>query len=175
MKKVLLFLPLIFLLAGCKNKDKDVLFQQPFRGLEFTIPAGINPFEAQYFNIDSVPTNALALFSSFGIEASEIQSIVPATARINSLFGNVDYDFILELSVNICPAGDKTPNCGFEAFWRDPVPEAIGSFVDMAANNTDLQELLKQDMVNVQVKLARLRGTSPQFVESILEMDFDVR
>jgi hypothetical protein len=159
---------------GCKKPGDDARFFIPFRGLDFTIPAGVNPLEAQYFNINDVPTNTLTFLDGNGMDLDEVTSILPVNASITSIFGDANYDFAFEISINICEAGVTDPNCGREAFWRQPVPENIGTFVELNANTSDIQDLLKEEKINIQIKIGQLRGTTTQFVESRLEMDFAV-
>jgi hypothetical protein len=169
---VLLF---FLLFSACSKEDQRVLFEIPFRNLDFTIPAGINPFEAQYFTLSNVQTNAKDLISGFGYSEEQVTSIVPVSARIFAPFDNVDFDFVFEVSVRICDAGDTSPNCGSEIFWRQPVPENIGNFIDLIPNELDVMERLMKENVSIQIKLAQLRDTSPQFINARLEMDFEVR
>ncbi|MCB0675237.1 MAG: hypothetical protein KDC30_00970 [Saprospiraceae bacterium] len=174
MKQILLLVAVLATLS-CNKLDKGVLFSWPIPQLEFTIPAGLNIAQAYYFNLENVPTNALGLLSTYSVDSSQVQSITPATARITSIFGNVSYDFLFEVSIMLCEPGDSSPNCGYEIFYRVPIPEGTGAFLDLIPNQNDIKDLLLQETVNIQVKLAQLRAPSPQFVESRMELTFNVK
>lgn len=158
-------------LLSCQ-KEPQVLFQVPVRGLEFTIPAGANPFEAQYFNFDSIPAADLISAASGAYDPNAVPTIRPFQAQVEAFFGNVDYDFIQEISVNLCPVGVKSPNCGREIFWRSPVPFNSGSILDLIPNENDVKEELLAGWVNIQFKIVRFRDSPNTFVESILSIDF---
>ncbi|MCB0641752.1 MAG: hypothetical protein KDC44_08945 [Phaeodactylibacter sp.] len=173
MKLQWLILAAILPFLSC-GKEEDFLFNLPFPVLNFTIPAGVNTLESHYFNIDSVPTNLINVALAQNFDPGAISAVRPREARLQSLFGNVDFDFVFEMTIQLCEVGDKTPNCGREIFWRQPVPENIGSFIDLIPNENDVKEMLEKDMVNIQVKLAQLRFTSPTFIEAQLSLDFSV-
>ena len=168
-----LLLLLILPFLSCE-KEKNLLFNLPFPNLNFTIPAGVNALEAQYFNIDSVPTNLINVAMAQNFDPNQITAVRPASARLQSLFGNVDFDFVFEMTIQLCEVGDKSPNCGREIFWRQPVPQNVGDFVDLIPNENNVLEMLEKDMVNIQIKLAQLRATSPTFIEAQLNLDFSV-
>ncbi len=158
-------------LVSCE-KEPELFFQVPVRGLEFTIPAGANPFEAQYFNFDSIPIANLVYGASGSVDPAAVPSIRPLRAGVEAFFGNVDYDFIQEISVTLCPVGVKTPNCGREIFWRSPVPFNNGPILDLIPNENDVKDEVLEDYVNIQFKIVRLRESPNTFVESILSIDF---
>jgi hypothetical protein len=167
---------ILLAMAGlsCNRDNNSFLFEIPFPNLDFTIPAGLNPLDTWYFNIDNVPTNALALFSANGIDTASVRSLVPNTARMLSLFNNVDYDFVYEIAVHLCEQGDQTPRCGKEIFYRFPLPNNPGPFVDLVPNPVEVGSLILKDKVNVQVVL-RFISPPPQFVETRLDLGFVVK
>ena len=169
---------LLVIMAGlalsCNKDDKDILFLIPFQNLDFTIQAGLNPLDTWYFNIDHVPTNALSLFAANNIDTASIRSLVPNTARLTSVFGDANYEFVYEIAVYLCKEGNEEAKCGKEIFYRYPLPNKPGGFVDLIPNPVEVKDLILDDKVNVQVML-RLISPPPQFVESRLEIDFAVK
>ena len=128
-----------------------------------------------YFNLENIPTNHEGLFSSNNVNANSDVRIVPLECSLNGLIGNTDYDFIEQMSVRICDAGDVSENCGTEIFWRQPVPLNVGNILDLIPSDIDVKKFLTKDQVNIQVKLELLRQNPPQFVETRLLLDFAVR
>ena len=159
---------------SCNKNDEDILFIIPFPNLDFDIQAGLNPLDTWYFNLDHVPTNALNLFASHNIDTASIQSLVPHTARLTSVFGDADYEFVYEIAVYLCEEGNQQAKCGKEIFYRFPLPNKPGTFVDLIPNPLEVKDLILQDKVNVQVML-RFDSPPPQFVESRLELEFAVK
>lgn len=175
MQKILFTLLAICLLSACKKNDPDFLFTIPLQDNDFAIPPTASSFQVHYFNIDNVPTNGAELFSTNNISTSDANAILPQTGRMTVLVGNADYDFIEQMSVRICDAGDFSENCGIEIFWRQPVPIGVGSILDLVPSDQDIKQYLLQDKVNIQVKLEQLRNNPPEFVETRLSLDFSVR
>lgn len=174
--RVLAFLGLIgILLPSCGDNEPQLLFQIPFRNVDFEIPPTLSVIQVHYFNIDNVPTDGMALFDANNVAESEATAIFPSRARMQTIFTAEEYDFIEQMSVRICEAGDLSENCGKEIFWRQPVPQNAADFVDLIPSELDVKEFLLLDEVNIQVKLERLRRNPPQFIETRLEMDFDVK
>jgi hypothetical protein len=167
----------LFLVAmslGCRKDNDIILFEIPFPNLDFTIQAGLNPLDTWYFNMDNVPTNALNLFDANGVDTSAYSSLIPNTARLVSVFNDVEYDFVYEIAVYLCEAGNQSPKCGKEIFYRFPMPNNPGSIVDIIPNPLEVGDLLLSERVNVQVML-RFISPPPQFVESRLNIDFVVK
>lgn len=169
------FLLLVILMSACNKDDENTLFTIPIQDIDFAIPPTANPFQVHYFNFDNTPTNTTGIFAANNYTASEGTKIFPQAATMNVLVGNVNYDFIEQMSIRICEAGDLTENCGREIFWRQPVPEGTGNVLDLGASNVDIKEYLLNEKVNIQVKLERLRRNPPQFVETRLQVRFAVQ
>jgi hypothetical protein len=175
MKNIILLLFGLLLVTSC-NKDRDeIIFPFPIQDIDFSIPPTANTFQVHYFNLEDVVTNHEGLFSSNNIDENSDVRIVPLEASLNVLVGNIDYDFIEQMSIRICDAGDVSENCGTEIFWRQPVPLNVGSVLNLIPSDIDIKRYLTQDKINIQVKLERLRQNPPQFVETRLLLDFAVK
>jgi hypothetical protein len=175
MKNITLFLFSLLLITSCKKDQDEILFPFPLQDIEFSIPPTASPFQVHYFNLENVVTNQEGLFSSNNIDANSDVRIVPLESSLNVLVGNIDYDFIEQMSIRICDAGDVSENCGTEIFWRQPVPLNVGNILDLIPSDIDVKRYLTQEKVNIQVKLELLRQNPPQFVETRLLLDFAVR
>lgn len=159
---------------GCNKEDDTILFEIPFPNLDFTIQAGLNPVETWYFNIDNVPTSALALFAANNIDTAGVRSLVPNTGRMLARFNDAEYDFVYEIAVYLCEEGNQSPKCGKEIFYRFPLPNNPGTFVDLIPNPVEVKSLILKDKVNVQVMM-RFISPPPQFIETRLDLDFAVK
>lgn len=165
----------LLLFYGCDDDELDAAFVMNYPNLEFEIPAGLNTVESHFFVIRNIPTNRESFFGNFSPE--DISAIIPASARLVSLDGgNVDYDFALEISVRLCTTEDGTEDCRFnEIFYRDPVPENVGSEVGMIPNEQNVADFLTQDQFTVAVVLRRLVRPPVTFVRTRLEMRFEAK
>lgn len=175
MRKFFFLLSLTLILSACKKDSVGVLFPFPLQDNEFTIPPTASPFQVHYFNIQDVPTNVEGLFETNNRTLDEAVGITPSAGQMVVIGDNTDYDFIQQMSVRICEAGDNSENCGVEIFWRQPVPQGVGSILDLVPSDADVKDFLSQDKVNIQVKLEQLRTAPPSFVLTRLLLDFDAR
>ncbi|MGK0363761.1 MAG: hypothetical protein ACI85O_000814 [Saprospiraceae bacterium] len=175
MKNIAFLLFSLLFVTSCKKNKDEIIFPFPLQDIDFAIPPTASTFQVHYFNLDNVVTNHEGLFSSNNIDEMSDYRIVPAEASFNVLVGNIDYDFIEQMSIRICNAGDVSENCGIEIFWRQPVPLNVGSILDLIPSDIDIKQYLTQEKVNIQVKLEMLRQNPPQFVETRLLLDFAVR
>ena len=175
MKNIVLFLFSLLLITSCKKDQDEILFLFPLQDVDFSIPPTASPFQVHYFNLENIVTNHEGLFSSNNVDANSDVRVVPMESSLNVLVGNIDYDFIEQMSIRICDAGDVSENCGTEIFWRQPVPLNVGNILDLTPSDIDVKRYLTQEKVNIQVKLELLRQNPPQFVETRLLLDFAVR
>lgn len=175
MKNITLLLFGLLLITSCKKDKEEILFPFPIQDIDFSIPPTASTFQVHYFNLENVVTNHEGLFSSNNVDETSEFRIVPSESSLNVLVGNIDYDFIEQMSIRICDVGDVSENCGVEIFWRQPVPLGVGNILDLIPSDIDVKRYLTQDKVNIQVKLELLRQNPPQFVETRLLLDFEVR
>lgn len=161
---------------SCKKEETPPLLRIPVTNLRFTVNATLQPPDTYYIPINQVKTNALALIQAKGLDTAEIKSIRPGRATLSVIFGESKLDFLDAVSVRLCPIGQNQPNCGREAFYRDPVPLNTGFDLDLVPSDVkDIRELVLMNNLNVQVKIERLRGFPNGTFDVNLDMEFDVR
>lgn len=136
-----------------------------YENILFTMPAGLNPFEIHYFVLRDIPLNKNFYFEQNNVTDQTRWRIKPQAARLLSVFGSVDYDFIEEAAIVIFT--EDHPNLNLELFFRNPVPLRQGPSLDLVPTLADIQSLLKNDKINLRIKL-RLRAPTPEFVETHL-------
>ncbi|MBK7425793.1 MAG: hypothetical protein IPI60_01515 [Saprospiraceae bacterium] len=160
-----LLLSAILLSPACVKENNGRNFEMAYDNLLFTMPAGLNPFEIHYFVLRDIPLNKVFYFEQNNVTDQTKWRIKPHAARLQSVFGSVDYNFIEEAAVVIFT--EEQPNLNLELFFRNPVPMNQGPSLDLVPTLADIQSLLKTDKINLRVKL-RLRNTTPEFVETYL-------
>jgi hypothetical protein len=172
MKKLpLLLLPLLFF--GC-NENADILLRIPFRDLDFALPAGLNPVETWYRTFERVPTDIRDVMEANGLDPDGNYRITPVGANLIARFGDQELDFLQEVAVYLCDQEDTSPRCGPEAFYRFPIPQDIGTVVELVPNNNVLNDLLLEERINVQI-LMRFDAPPVEFTDLRLEMEFKVQ
>ena len=169
------FVLVLLLLSSCNKDNARVEFEIPLQNIDFEIQPGLNTFQVHYFNFDNIPTNSAELFSANNFSFENASAIVPLEGNLSALFGGADFEFIEQLSLRICDAGDFSENCGTEIFYRQPVPLNVGNILPLVPSDISIKQYLTQDKVNIQLKIERLRESPPQFVDTRLELEFGVR
>ena len=171
MKKIAILCLMAVLFSNCKKKDESILFEMPYF-VEFEIPAGLNPFTSHYFYFDDIPSFSDSLFSKNGISFSELSSINPKIARLNSLIsGQAHYDFIKEISIYIY---EEDQNKSLEVFWHPQVDDNAGATVGIPANLPNVKRYFENDKFGIKIRLV-LRNPSPEFISTRLDFSFLVR
>jgi len=181
MKRLFYLLMGSLLLWQCNPDDNpNVVVVMEYPNEIFEIPAGLDPFESHYFIFNDVQTNSNFFLQS--VEQNQLAAITPGYARIRSLEGGtVRYDFIGEIVIRMCSepvnSGDEVvQKCQRELFYRFPVPERAENVLNLIPNpNVNVKELMLQDRFSFVVVLRRLRGTSPQFIETRVEMGLEAK
>lgn len=174
MKKILSLFLILSIISGCKNDEESILFTLPIRNINFEIPAGINPIKSHYFVINDVPTFFDDLMKSNHVNIEDVASIIPVSAKLIQPFTDVDYDFAYEVAIKLCDNQDDE-DCNHEIFWRKPVPEDIGSQLDIVPNEINMKEILSKDKIKIQIVFLQMRTTTTEFFNNQLELNFEVR
>jgi len=137
---------------------------------DFAIQAGLNTFDAHYFQINRIVSNADSLFSFYNVDPTNIQQIQPRSARLTSIFASTDYSFIRDIEIRIF---EDDPDNYQVLFFRDNVPLNTGQTLDLVPNGVDIQELVKKEKFGIVIRMV-LRDLSPEFIESRLDFSFNV-
>jgi len=166
MRRYILLFFLTIHLLGC-NKDPDSLFDMPYE-LNFEVAAGLNTFEAHYFDISGIRTNAEDLLNANNVQDTDITAVQPKTARLLSTFADVDLDFIREISIRVF---EDDPDAFHEIFFRDNVPLNSEDFIDLIPALPDVKEFLLDDGYNISIRM-EFRLPPPTFVTMRLDYDF---
>lgn len=165
MKKVSLFILFAILIVSCK-KDEDILFDLPYVR-EFSIPAGLNTFDAHYFRLENIPIGNY--LSSNNVTATDLAAIRPGNARISSIFSGLgDYSFIFEISVRMYTEDENNYK---EIFYRDNIPLNTGEDLDLIPTLVDVRDFMGNTRFNLLVRL-ELSGVPPASLDTRLNFNF---
>lgn len=151
------------------SKNREVLFEIPMR-LEFEIPAGLNPFDKHFQIIEGVPTNFDLIRKQFNVPEDQEIIIRPGSALLTSATGDINFDFMEEFGIFLFKEDREDE---IDAFLTDQVPFNAGRNVVVLPYDTDLTELVSEDEVNFKIAF-RLRGTTPTFIQMLIEVVFTV-
>ena len=170
MRYIFLLIALPFLFFSCK-KDPNVLFEMAYPNNDFSIAAGLNPFDVHYFILRNIQTNSDSLFSFHNIKASAITQIQPSSARLSAIFASSDYSFIRKIEIRIFKDNPDDYNV---LFYRDDVPFNTGQDLGLIPNGVNIKKYMVEDHFGIVVRM-ELRNISPEFIESRLNFKFGVQ
>ena len=161
----LLFLGMVFL-SGCR-KDPIVLFEIPQR-LEFSVPAGLNPFDKHFFLVREVSNSLANLRDQFNVPEGQSLVIKPTQAIMTTQFQDTDLDFIDEVEISIF---QEDPDLDQVAYLTDQVPFNASKNIVIIPFDTDFSSQLETGKLNYKVSL-RLRTTTPTAFTAVINLNF---
>ncbi len=174
MKRIWILFILPFVIVFCRDKDElRVLFEMPYQNLLFEIPAGLSHFEAHYFVLRDLQSNADFFLDNNGKTAEQITAVNPHSAQLWAVDGNIDFEFVDEVSVRIYL--EDEPNKWKEIFYRDQIPLNIGSKIDLIPTSVNVKDFVLEENFSIEVVFARMRTQSPSFIETRLDFVFDAK
>jgi hypothetical protein len=176
MKRTALFLLTAFVFFSCKKETDPPVGFIKAGNMQFSIDPSVQPPSTYYIPINDVQLEAFAQLNANNIDTADIKAILPRRATLTALFGGGNLDFIDAVSIRLCAQSENEPNCGREAFYRDPTPFDVGQELELGPSAVnDIREMVLQKNLNIQVKLERLRDIPQGSFEVVLEMEFEVR
>lgn len=177
MKKLSILILACLPFFACNEDDFQGQFILPIRNLTFNVDPTIQPPLTYYIPIENVQTNLLNLLAANDMSLSELEVIVPRTAVLTVPFQEAKIDFIRAMSIRLCPLDDNQQNCGQEAFWQTNIPfETTGFSLGLNGSSvSDLDKVLRNEVINVQIKLEELYAQPVTSFTINVDMEFEVR
>lgn len=171
---ILCFFPLILLIHSCKKEENKVLFEMPFR-TQFTLNAGLNPFQVHYIQIDGIQNPLKTLLQDRGLTLEDLSGIEAGNARITAEIPGISYRFIREISVRLYK-GDPSNSADFREMWYRADSNLLGEDdqFDLIPSLADGFAFLQEDEFNLSIVI-QLREVTPVTMENQLDFTFFVR
>jgi len=132
------------------------------------IPPGLNNFDTHIFIIRDVPTGARSFFTD-SINEDQVEAILPNRAQLNTVFNNIDWAIVREISIQAVSAAD--PSIRREIFWHDRINPNTIEELRLFSSLSEVKDILLQDRMTLEVRL-NFRQTTRAEVESRLTMNF---
>jgi hypothetical protein len=152
MKRLLIIMGLVAMLASCKKLDKLTIFDLKFSS-SFSIPS-----VPQNLVLD-IPVNNVPINSSSAFKENNTLPNLIEEVKLKKLSLNITspagqgFDFISYIRVYI--SGKNLPEV--EIANRYDIPENVGSTLDLNTLDVDLTEYAKLDSVNLRVNTATIK------------------
>lgn len=162
----------VVLLSTCRGDNRRTLFEMVFPNLTFEMPAGLTGTLPRVFTFDDLRTNYQSYITEFNTDTSLITGIEPITATLEAL-SNERFDFLLEVSVRICPETNATCNAAEEVFYLDNIPgQRVGSELRLLPSLPNAKRVLSRDRFKLEVWFSFF-GVSPASIPIKMDLRFD--
>lgn len=162
------YLALLITGMGCGSNEEPLLVMQ--LETEFIIPPGLNAFDTHYFRLNNVPTRAKSYFGS-DFDRSTIGRVLPNRAELNSIFVNIDWSLVQEISIHAISS--TNPNNSKEVFYHDRVEFEDVKELRLLSSLSEVRDILLEDRMTLEIRL-NFRRATPVEIESLLTMNFVV-
>lgn len=173
MKYFTWFLFSLVLITGCTKDRLPVRFQMAYLNKTIEIPAGLNVFQTHYFTIHNINSQIDAYLDAENITVSDINSILPRSCTFTNISSNGSYNFIDEVLIRIYDPAE--PELKYEIFYNDIVNINAGSSITLFPNENDVKAFLTSDDFTLEIVLWRLRDSPTEFINTRVDLRFDVR
>jgi len=154
------------LFSSCGGEEEPLFVMDLQASL--VIPPGLNNFDTHIFIIRDIPTGA-SNFITDTVDESQVEAILPNRAQLITVFNNIDWAIIREISIQAVSITD--PDLRREIFWHDRINPNTNQELRLFSSLSEVKDILLQDRMNLEVRL-NFRQTTRAQVESRLTMNF---
>lgn len=176
MRILLLLLMLLSGLLACNpDNEQAFLFEVPYQA-NFTIPAGLDPFQGHFF-VNRLDSRMAVNLSERLLGAEDLKSIDPRAAMISAVGTNARYDLIREISVRLYTENPQSNPLApwLELFYRDDETlRNASSVVELIPTQVNAIEDALEDEFYIVVVLF-LRAPTIQTIDTRLDFSLVAR
>lgn len=159
-----------FFLIGCDGRNENVAGQFTLE-LPVDIGAGLPPTKTHYFLHRDIRIQFEEYLKTLGLEAEDVLRLEPASAVLTALTDGVKWGFVDNATIYVF--NPNNVNEEFLSFRRDFIPLQSGTHLNILPFMVDLKALFLAPTVGLKTGL-HFRGPSPQTIQSVLEVKFNV-
>jgi hypothetical protein len=147
------------------GSDRSLLFEVN-NEIEFLLPGGLNTIETHVFVIRSVPTFYRSSLSTNGVAEEDVISISATKARLIGSFGQIDYDFIDEISVRALSKTDQGLNK--EMYYQDRIPFNQRGDLELFSSISELKDILSEEVIDMEIRIRLRQSTAVQLQNKLI-------
>lgn len=161
------------LMASCKQDNRVELFEMNYF-MDFTIDPGLNSIETFFYETNNPPLSTLfqEKLDAADLEAADVIAIEPKFATLSAIFGDIDLDFIEEVSVHVLDPFDQ--NAPREVFYLEFVPFNTGTVIRPFPGLQNVKNVMQEKTFIIQLRL-KYRTITPREVDMRLEIDLSAK
>jgi len=170
MRHIFACLILSLVLMGCDGRNENVagLFTLE---LPVDIGAGLPPTKTHYFLHRDVKIKFDEYLQSLGLTADEVLRVEPASAILHVLTDGVKWNFVDNAKIYVF--NPNNPDQEYLSFYTEIIPHNAGVYLNILPFMVDLKHLFLASSIGLRTGL-HFRGASPQTIQSVLEVKFNV-
>lgn len=173
MRKLLTICTVIVLfLLSCRGDERERIFDMLYPNINFELPAGLSSAIPWAYEVQSISSNISFYLNENNVDTALIAGINPVSARITSLDGAFDYEFIEEVSIRICNDGRTPCTPADEVFYIDDLRGKARQTINLLPSLRNAKKSLTRKHFRMDIVFF-LRYSSPYSVSSRLDMTFE--
>ncbi|MDX1939120.1 MAG: hypothetical protein SFU99_01130 [Saprospiraceae bacterium] len=163
---------IILFLLSCRGDERERIFDMLYPNINFELPAGLSAAINWAYEIESVASNISFYLNENKVDTALIAGINPVSARITSLDGGFEYDFVEEISIRICNDGRTPCTPADEVFYIDDLRGRAKQTINLLPSLRNAEKSLTRNRFRLDVVFF-FRYSTPYSVASRLDMTFE--
>jgi|GEM_PF-3190665 len=170
MWRIFFYFSVFLLILSCGGKSENIAGQFTI-DVPIDIGAGLPPTKTHYFLHRDVAIKFDEYLSSLGLTSKDIRKVEPASAILTLINRGVNWTFVEHATVYVFDPDH--PQDEYLSFRTEFIPLKIGENLNILPFQVDLTSLFLGSSVGLRTGL-HFRGASPQSIESVLRLKFNV-
>lgn len=170
MRTIFSCLLLCYLLMGCNGRSENVAGQFTLE-LTIDIGAGLPPTKTHYFLHRDVKIQFDKFLQSLDLTSSDVLRVEPASAILTAITDGVKWNFVDNATIYVFNPNNVDEE--FLSFRTDFIPLNASEYLNILPFMVDLKRLFLAPSIGLKTGL-HFRGASPQTIQSVLELKFNV-
>lgn len=170
MRTIFFCLILGYLMTSCKGRTENIAGQFTLE-VPVDVGAGLPPTKTHYFLNRDVRIKFSEYLKTRGLTAEDVIRVEPASAILTALTDGVKWNFVENATIYVFNPEDL--NEEFLSFRTDFIPLNAGPYLNILPFMVDLKKLFLAPSIGLRTGL-HFRGASPQNIQSILQVKFNV-
>ncbi|HEX5112203.1 MAG TPA: hypothetical protein VFV79_05115 [Saprospiraceae bacterium] len=170
-----LFYPVTLLLVlvtlvSCHKDDREELFVIN-HVVDFTITPGLNTFDTHITDIFPIESLLNARLDETGTAPTEVNTIEPKRAILSSVFGDINLEFIDQVSILIYDPYHPSDRVEFAYKDRQQIPYTKKYSIELFPGIADVKHWMELDYFGIEIRL-NYRQVTPSLTQMRLDFDF---
>ncbi len=159
----------VLIMVACK-KDRRTEFFELNHFIDFEITPGLNTFDTHFYVVEPLLSQFAVKLAASGKTIDDVVAIEAKDAYLGSTFGDINLEFIHQISVYIFDPFN--PSDKIEFFYLDPTPFKNSTSWRLFPGIADISPWLERDYFGIEVRL-NFRQVSPSLIP--MRFEFDMR